>query len=231
VEAQLYKEPLFMALTCFRSKPSARTLCLAQILFLLVLLTATVRSQSSNEIVYVYDELGRLVAVVDLAGEAAVYTYDAVGNLLSISRYSSSVVSIIEFTPNSGSIGTAVTIYGTGFSTTPSQNAITFNGVAAAVASATSTQIITSVPAGATTGPIAITTPTGTATSSTSFIVGQSGPPTITEFTPTIGVSGTAVTITGTNFETSPHNNKARFNVTYSAITSATNTTIATTVP
>ena len=71
-------------------------------------------------------------------------------------------VSIIEFTPDSGPVGAAVTIYGTGFSTTASQNTVTFNGVAATVTAATTTKISTSVPAGATTGPISVTTPSGT---------------------------------------------------------------------
>ena len=38
---------------------------------------------------YFYDELGRLVGVVDGQGNAAVYNYDAVGNLLSIQRFTS----------------------------------------------------------------------------------------------------------------------------------------------
>ena len=49
------------------------------------------------EIDYVYDDLGRLRAVDDPSSDTAVYNYDAVGNLLSISRQSSSVVSIIDF--------------------------------------------------------------------------------------------------------------------------------------
>ena len=36
---------------------------------------------------YFYDELGRLVGVVDGSGNAAVYVYDEVGNLLSIRRF------------------------------------------------------------------------------------------------------------------------------------------------
>ena len=44
-------------------------------------------------------------------------------------------------------------------------------------------------------------------------------------------MTGTSVTITGTNFEPVAANNKSRFNVTYSTITSSTSTTIATTVP
>ena len=208
-----------------------KVLCLTQILFLLLLFPALTSSQSGNDIVYVYDELGRLVAVIDVAGEAAVYSYDAVGNLLSINRYSASVVSVIEFTPNSGRIGAAVTIYGTGFSTTPSQNTVTFNGVAATVTSASATKITTTVPASATTGPISVTSPSGTAASNSAFVVSDSGAPTIADFSPTIGVSGNAVSITGTNFDTTPQNTKTRFNGAYAATTSITSTTIATTVP
>ena len=131
-----------------------------------------------------YDEVGRLVAVIDVAGEAAVYRYDAVGNLLSISRYSAAVVSLIEFTPKRGMVGTGVTIYGTGFSTTANQNTVTFNGVAATVTSATATRIVTTVPAGATTGPITVTAPGGNATSSVSFVVGETGAPTIRALLP-----------------------------------------------
>lgn len=210
---------------------SARVFCIAQILCFLLLLTVARTVQSSNDIVYVYDELGRLVAVIDTAGETAVYSYDSVGNLLSISRYNSTVVSVIEFTPKRGVVGTPVTIYGTAFSTTASQNTVTFNGVAATIISATATRITTTVPAGATTGPIAVTAPGGSATSTVSFVVGDLGAPTITDFTPTIGLAGTSVTITGTNFETAPQNDKTKFNTTYSSITSATSTTINTSVP
>ena len=178
---------------------------------------------------YIYDEMGRLVAIITPT-EAATYTYDAVGNLLSISRGNSSQVSVIEFTPNGGPIGATVTIYGTAFSTTPSENTVTFNGVAANVTSATATQIVTQVPAGATTGPIVVTTPIGAATSNTPFVVADSGP-TITGFTPTIGSHGMAVTITGTNFDPKFYNNKVEFNGVLSPVTSATDTTITTTVP
>ena len=126
---------------------------------------------NSTQITYIYDELGRLVGVVDPNGERVIYAYDAVGNLTSISRQSAAQTSIIEFTPNSGAVGKQVIIYGSGFSSTPSQNTVKFNGVVAAVATSTATQIVTNVPAGATTGTINVTTPSGTATSSTSFIV------------------------------------------------------------
>jgi YD repeat-containing protein len=186
----------------------------------------------SAGISYIYDKLGRLIGAVDLSGDTARYTYDEVGNLLSISRLPSSQVSIIEFTPASGTVGASVTIYGTGFSATPSQNTVTFNGAAASINSATATEIVTSVPSGAATGPIAVTSPSGSATSSTPFtLAGSSGAPTITGFSPTVGTAATVVTITGTNFESAPTNNKVRFNIGNSLVRSASAFSISGAVP
>jgi len=97
---------------------------------------------------YAYDELGRLVQVTDPSGESAIYRYDAVGNITSIERPGETGVTISDFTPNSGTIGSVVTIYGTGFSTTPGQNIVTFAGTSSTVTSATATQLMTTVPAG-----------------------------------------------------------------------------------
>ncbi|MGH9204470.1 MAG: RHS repeat domain-containing protein [Vicinamibacterales bacterium] len=43
-----------------------------------------VLAAQGSPVSYIYDDLGRLVAVIDGTGASAVYTYDAVGNLLSI---------------------------------------------------------------------------------------------------------------------------------------------------
>jgi uncharacterized protein (TIGR03437 family) len=71
------------------------------------------------------------------------------------------------------SLGTPVTITGTNFDPNAANNAVTFNGTAAKVTNSTPTQIFTAVPAGATSGPIAITVDSGnySLTSMTSFIV------------------------------------------------------------
>ena len=187
----------------------------------------------SAGIVYIYDELQRLKSVIDPVGEAATYTYDAVGNLLSITRNNSSQTSIVDFNPNGSSVGNTVTIYGTGYSATPSQNNVTFNGVAATVVSSTLTQIVTTVPAGATTGPIAVTSPAGGATSVSAFAVSgaSTAAPTIASFNPTIGTAGTTVTITGTNFDTTQTNNEVRFSPALATVSTATTTSINTSVP
>src|SRR5437762_6729254 len=196
--------------------------------------TTTVNFSLSGQsvITYEYDELGRLVGVVDSLGDAAGYNYDPVGNLLSNSRNHSNQTAILYFTPQSGPVGTTVTISGTAFSTNPSQNTVTFHGTNATVNSATATQLLTNVPAGATTGTITINSPNGTATSATSFTVtsGANGAPTVSSFSPTIGTPGTSVVISGTNFDVAA-NDRTKFNVGLAAVSSATSTSISAKVP
>lgn len=205
----------------------SKTLLLAGLLFLLCPLA---RPQTpTNTSVYIYDELGRLKGVITPSGDAAIYNYDAAGNIVSITRQTTATVSIIEFTPDQGAVGASVTIYGTGFSLTPAQNSVSFNGVAATVTAASATQLIVSVPAGASTGPITVTTPNGSAASTTPFEVLQSL--SIAGFTPVIGTPGTAVQIDGIGFDPVAASNQLKFNITTANIDSATATTINTTVP
>jgi YD repeat-containing protein len=187
-----------------------------------------------QQITYTYDQAGRLVGVVDPSGNGASYRYDAVGNIVSIQRYSSSQVGIFNFKPNSASVGSTVTLNGTGFSTTASQNTLKFNGISAAVSSSTSTQIVTSVPAGATTGPISVTSPLGSTTSSDQFVVigtGGSASPLITTFSPAIVASGGTATINGSNFSSSPSSNDVKVNVGFAPVTSASASTLTVGIP
>lgn len=183
----------------------------------------------SGPITYAYDEAGRLISVTDPVSGSAIYSYDETGNLLSISRQSVGQVFISSFTPGTGGAGTPVTIFGSGFSAIPSQNAVQFNGTTAAVTSSSATQITTSVPTGATTGSISVTSPSGSATSGASFVV--SSGTSITSFTPNIGAAGTAVVINGTGFSTVYPGNEVEFNGVNTAVTSSTTTSINTNVP
>jgi hypothetical protein len=166
-------------------------------------------------------------------GQTAIYQYDAVGNLLGIVRQPASTVSILNFTPKSGPVGTTVTLVGTGYSATASQNTVKFNGTTATVTSATTTQLVVTVPTGATTGPINVTTPGGSTNSSTPFTVTASGAgvPTITSFTPMVGTVGTVVTINGMNFDPVPEFDRIQFAGFQSFASAATPTTLTTSVP
>ena len=184
----------------------------------------------AGPVLYAYDELGRLVQVTDPSGQSAIYRYDAVGNITAIERPGASVIAISDFTPNGGTIGAAVTIHGAGFSTTPSQNIVKFNGVTATVTSATATEIAVTVPTGATDGAITVTVGAVTGTSATAFDVTTSTAPTVTGFTPTAAASGTAVTVNGTNFDTTPANDNLRVNLSPQQVGSATATAIQATI-
>jgi YD repeat-containing protein len=150
-------------------------------------------SAQQPAIQYAYDELGQLVAVVDQDGNAAIYVYDAVGNILSIQRVDAASlpgrVAITAVVPGKGKIGTLVSILGKGFGASGGQNAVSFNGVVATVAQASATRITTTVPSGATSGPITVATPLGSAMSPRPFrIVGTLA---VTPATVTLGVGGT----------------------------------------
>ena len=105
---------------------------------------------------------------------------------------------VVSFTPISGVENTMVVITGTNFGST---SAVKFNGTTATFTVNSTTQITAFSPAGASTGPISVTTPSGTATSSTNFTVVPGPPaPSVTGFSPAYGLPGTSVVVTGTNF-------------------------------
>jgi hypothetical protein len=75
---------------------------------------------------------------------------------------------VSSFTPMAGRIGTTVTITGSAFT---GASAVTFNGTPATYTVTSYSHITATVPAGATSGRIAVTTPGGVGTSSASFTV------------------------------------------------------------
>lgn len=136
---------------------------------------------------------------------------------------------ITGFSSVGGSPGAEITIYGTGFDSTSANNIVTFNGgESVAATSSLATMIVTTVPSGAATGQIMISTDGGPeVTSPTSFTVLPQ--PT---FYPLSGAVGTEITITGTNFDsTTPANNVVTFNGIPATVTSISSTQIVTTVP
>ncbi|WP_045767701.1 IPT/TIG domain-containing protein [Xanthomonas albilineans] len=146
---------------------------------------------------YVYDAGGRLVAVSNDTGGSARYTYDNIGNLAAVDSIAGQLA-IFAFSPGRGAPGTPVTIKGQGFSATASQNAVQFNGVAATVSTASSTELTVVVPSGATTGPIAITVGSATASSAMNFVVDPAAmAPAIDTVSPTLLAIGESVTTTG----------------------------------
>ncbi|MBZ5614427.1 MAG: IPT/TIG domain-containing protein [Acidobacteriia bacterium] len=90
----------------------------------------------------------------------------------------------------SAKVGKTVEILGQGFTGTTK---VSFNGVSAPFTNVSDTYMTATVPAGATTGTVTVTTFTSTMKSNRAFLV----TPQITSFTPASGIVGTPVTITG----------------------------------
>ena len=137
---------------------------------------------------------------------------------------------ITTFAPLAGTIGTLVSIHGTSFTGATS---VTFNGTSAGAAGVgftiiDDTHIDATVPAGASSGHIAVTTPSGTGTSTATFSY-MPPVPVISSFLPSIPTGyNAAVTITGDYFIGVTD---VRFNGVAATFSVASQTSITTTVP
>ena len=113
-----------------------------------------------------------------------------VGTFYSLSTKFAPFVSLVNI--RSGKLGTQVGILGQGFS---SSSVVKFGGTTATTTALTGTTfILATLPAGAHTGTVTVTTGATTLTSNTKFSV----TPVITSFTPPSGPVGTSVMIAGT---------------------------------
>ena len=137
---------------------------------------------------------------------------------------------ITSLSQASGASGASITITGTNFGTTQGASTVTFNGTAAAAASAWSTTSITvTVPVGATTGNVIVTVGAQVSNGSPFTVV---LPPSITSLSQTSGPAGTSITITGTNFGATQGTSTVKFNGTTAAAASAWSaTSITVSVP
>ena len=206
------------------------SLCaLATLLLAVAFSTAITTVTAQQTVQYVYDENGRLRAVIAPNGATTVYTYDAAGNIVSVTNRTTPLVTISGFTPASGRTGVTVTISGSGFSAIPAEDTVTFNGVAANILAATVNQITTTVPPGATTGRITVVSPNGAGVSRTDFVVRAALE--ITSFDPSIGTPETGVTVNGVGFDDTVQGNTVQFNGIPAMIDTASTHQIQTTVP
>jgi hypothetical protein len=109
-----------------------------------------------------------LTAVVPGGAKTGVVTVTTGATTLTSPQTFKVKPKITSFTPPSGPVGTPVTITGTGLL---QATKVTFNKVVATFTVVSDTTITTTVPTGATTGKIAVTTPGGIANSAQSFTV------------------------------------------------------------
>jgi len=136
---------------------------------------------------------------------------------------------ITGLSPSSGPLGTQVQINGMGFGATQGTSTVAFAGTGSpTIVSWSDTQIVAVVPSTATSGPVKVTELGVTSNSNISFTVPT---PQVSSISPTTGMLGTFVTVTGSGFQASQGTGSVTFNGTTAAIVSWSDTSILATVP
>ena len=135
--------------------------------------------------------------------------------------------SIIRISPQSGPVGAVVTITGKHFSPSQGSSIVSFNGVHGIVTFWKDMMITCTVPLGAGSGPVSVTTPVGTS-NTVRFILKR---PVITYLSRTSGKEGTKVTIRGNYFGPSQDQSTVSFNGLPAPVSFWSNTKITCTVP
>jgi hypothetical protein len=146
---------------------------------------------------------------------------------LSSNGVAFSVVPAIIASPVTGPLGTVVTITGNNFGATQGASTVTFAGVEAAPTSWSNTSITVPLPNGVPAGSQNLIVNVGGVINSASFAV----TPFINNLSPTAGVIGTVVTVTGTSFGATQSTSTITFGTQNGVPTSWSDTKIVVPVP
>ena len=140
--------------------------------------------------------------------------------------------SITNVNPASGSVGSEVVINGNNFSTTLTENVVTFGDESVLVTNATTTALTVTVPANLSLGisPVVVMVNGVQASSITDISFTVIGP-SATSINPMSGPAGSVVIINGTNFSTTNSQNVVMFGNETAMVTNATVATLTVTVP
>jgi sugar lactone lactonase YvrE len=161
------------------------------------------------------------------AGDGAVGL--VVGNQLVTGPFfdfiESTGLTISTVTPATGLANMEVTIFGSQFGSTVSENIVKFNGVAAIVTHATAEQLKANVPAAATSGSVTVEVAGQRVTGPLFTVFG------ISQLDPAVGTPGTVVTINGDAFSLVPSGNTVLFNGAVATVTSASAKQLLVVVP
>ncbi len=137
----------------------------------------------------------RLIATVPGGSSSGPLTVNGFAGSASANFFVGNPPIVNTLTPAGGPPGTVVTIAGSGFTGT---TGVSFGALAAPFAIQSDAEIVATVPAGAQTGFVTVTNPTGSAPSQTAFFVGS--PAAVTSFTPSAAPVGATVEIHGVQF-------------------------------
>jgi hypothetical protein len=180
---------------------------------------------ASGSVTFVSATQLKAVAPAHAAGtvDVTVSTPGGTSAIVAGDHYAYGPPTVTSFTPTSGITGSTVTINGTGF--VPGATVKFGTKASATVTFVSGTQIKATVPNGAVTGKISVSTSAGMGTSASNFTVTLS----ITGFAPASGPTGTVVTINGVGFNSS---STVKFNgAAASSVTHVSSTQLKATVP
>lgn len=169
-----------------------------------------------------------IVAIVpnEVTGNFVVNVGGTGSNLVEFTVLPTPYISSLSST--AGDIGSTLQIFGSNFGDTQGTSTATLNGAALTITNWSGTNITATIPTGATTGNVAVTVG-GVASNPISFTV--TNVPSIFSLFPTLGPSGTPVTITGAAFGATQGTSTITFNGTSASVSSWSDTSIAVSVP
>jgi YD repeat-containing protein len=171
----------------------------------------------------------QIVAVVPPSATTTSIDVFANGGISNYVTYSVPANAISNVSPNTGPVGTQVTISGVAFGASQGTSSLTFNGqTAASIVSWSDSQIVATVPVTATSGPVVVRVNNANSDANHQFSV---PPPEVFGFSPQGGIVGTTVTISGSGFQASQRDSTITFNGIPATATSWTDTQIIATVP
>ena len=186
----------------------------------------------AGPVTYSYDASGRLIGASEPGVGSVTHSYDAAGNLTATTPSTSTDPQVMSLTPQHATPGSTVVLRGANFSSTASDDQVSFGGGAVATVSAAAAGSLTvTVPAAATSGPVSVTVGGITATGP-SFAVDPSGQaPTVTGFSPSQVGLGATLTVSGSHFDPNPTRNVVQINQTRAPVTAASASSLTVTVP
>jgi hypothetical protein len=133
------------------------------------------------------------------AGNGPITVITSAGTNVSAGIFqAASTPTISSFTPTAAAIGATVNIFGGNFFSGATVKFGTVSATSFTIVS--TTEITATIPTGASTGPITVTTSDGSATTTSNLLTGTG--PIVTGFSPTIGSVNTTVTLNGLNLTT-----------------------------
>jgi hypothetical protein len=138
------------------------------------------------------------VTVPSGAATGSIHVRNSLGVGSSPSNFTvtAAIPTITSCTPASGSVGTVITVIGTNFANT---TAASVDGVVAGYVVESPTEVLITVPSGASSGSIHVRNPDGVAYSPANFTV-TTAVPSISSFTPSPSSVGNVITVMGSGF-------------------------------